>query len=213
MKKLIIIMMLSISTVFAFANNNSIESLIKCLGNEEGKIHKNRIGGAIYELNQRLISELIMFQKINIDPQVKNHVCNNKKYSSSVLLLEQLISMGPSMFSIPSEVGELDREFYMSSVHEFFDLIPEIFFLYVGQLQAATSKHDCLEKNIPELKKLIFDMKALEQDIPAKKLIRQDRRGEIIMKKLRKFSKIEETCRKEVEKEKADKKKKLQNNR
>ncbi len=143
-----------------WANPSSIEAVVKCLGREESKIHKNRLGGPVYELNQRLISELIMFNKIELVPAMAKDICrNDDTVFGSVKLLEYLVKNDGNVFVIPKKLSALDKEIYRATVNEFLDLIPEIFYNYVSHVQAASARPSCLEDHIPQIKELNRDIK------------------------------------------------------
>lgn len=178
------------------------------MGREEHKIHKKKVSGAVYKLNMRMLEELVMFQKINIKPQLKKEICKSKAPPPSVRLLEYLIMYQDQVFDLSGKIHESEKELYRSSILEFNDVIPELFQLYVSLLQAATPKHSCLEENIPELKSLQSDIQYLEGEVPVKTLLKQKSRGEKIMMKLRNFDQINETCEQELKKKLEEEKKK-----
>lgn len=187
---------------------NSIESLVKCLGREEHKIHRKKVSGALYELNQRMISELVMFNKINISPEMKKEICASSKPTPSVRLLEYLVAHQDKVFDLTGKINEAEKELYKSSIQEFTDIIPDLFFLYITHLQAATPRPSCLEEHIPELKSLLSDVKNLEGDIPIKDLLKQKNRGDKILRQLRNFQQINDACEEELKKQKEEEKKK-----
>lgn len=188
--------------------DNSIESLIKCIGREEHKIHKKKVSGALYKLNMRMLEELVMFQKININAQAKKEICKSVTPPPSVRLLEYLVIYQDRVFDLSGKIHESEKELYRSSIKEFTDIIPELFQLYVSLLQATTPKPSCLEEHIPELKALHSDIQYLEGDVPIKVLLKQQNRGEKIMMKLRNFNKINETCEQDRQKKLEEEKKK-----
>lgn len=206
-----LLLLASLSPLSALARlpqENSIESLIKCLGREEHKIHKKKLSGALYEINQRLISELVMFQKININPQMKKEICASRNPTPSVRLLEYLVTYQDKVFDLTGPINEAEKELYKSSILEFTDIIPELFFLYVSHLQAVTPRPACLEEHIPQLKSLLEDVKNLEGDVPTKDLLKQKNRGDKILIQLRNFNSINETCTQELKKKQEEEKKK-----
>lgn len=190
------------------AEENSIESLIKCIGREEHKIHKRKVSGALYKLNMRLLDELVMFQKININPQMKREICNSRTPTPSVRLLEYLVVYQDKVFDLSGKINEAEKELYRSSIIEFTDIIPDLFLLYVNLLQATTAKPSCLQDHIPELKSLLYDIQYLEGEVLAKNLLKQKNRGEKTMMQLRNFDKFNDACNEELKKKLEEEKKK-----
>lgn len=192
-----------------FAGNNTVERLVKCLGKEEAKIHKNKLGGAVYELNQRLISELIMFNKIEMVPEYIEDICSGKgKTPASVKVLEYLVSAQEKFFYIPKGLPAVDKEILGATVTELLDLVPEIFYMYISHVQAASARHACLEDHITALKELNRDIKALEQDIPARKLMARNKMATKVMAGLRDIESIWKKCDQELKKQIEEEKKK-----
>lgn len=215
------IMKLTLITLFflmsssLFAADNTVERLVKCLGKEEAKIHKNKLGGAVYELNQRLISELIMFNKIEVVPNIINDVCKYEgKVFPSVKLLEHLINKQEQVFIIPRRLPAVDKEILQATVTEFLDLLPEIFYMYIAQVQAASARHACLEDHVPALKELNRNIKALEQDIPARQLMSKNQMASKVMFGIRDVEGIWKKCDDEYKKKvEEEKKKRLSGNK
>lgn len=192
----------------SFAQINSIEEVLKCLGREELKIHKMKLNGPYFELNQRLVSDFIMFNKIEVAKDIRIDICKKDEVFGSVKLLEYLINRGENVFVIPRNLNPIDKEFYKSSIVEFIDTLPEIFLNYIAQMQATTARSMCLEDHIPELKTLFRDLKALEQDIPARKIMAKNQMATKILEKLRRIDSIQKTCEEELKKKLEEEKKK-----
>jgi hypothetical protein len=193
-----------------FAADHTVERLVKCLGKEEAKIHKNKLGGAVYELNQRLISELIMFNKIEVVPNIINDICSYEgKVFPSVKLLEHLINKQEQFFIIPRRLPAVDKEILQATVTEFLDLLPEIFYMYIAQVQAVSARPACLEDHVPALKELNRDIKALEQDIPARQLMSKNKIASKVMFGIRDVESIWKKCDEEYKKKIEEEKKKL----
>jgi hypothetical protein len=192
----------------AKAQSHSVEEVLKCLGREELKIHKMKLGGAYFELNQRLISDFIMFNKIDILAEVKKDICQADKVFGSVKLLEHLIQKGEGVFVFPKKINPMDKEFYKSSIQEFLDTLPEMFLNYVAQIQASTARTQCLVDHIPELKLLYRDLKTFEQEIPARKIMQKNQIASKILAKLRNVDQIQKSCEEEQKKKLEEEKKK-----
>jgi hypothetical protein len=209
--KYLFLSLLIFSNSSLWAAENTVERLVKCLGKEEAKIHKNKLGGAVYELNQRLISELIMFNKIEVVPNVINDVCKFEgKVYPSVKLLEHLINKQEQVFAIPRKLPAVDKEILQATVTEFLDLLPEIFYMYIAHVQAASARHACLEDHVPALKELNRNIKALEQDIPARQLMSRNQVASKVMFGIRDVEGIWRKCDEELKKKIEEEKKKRQ---
>ncbi len=192
-----------------WAGPSSIEAVVKCLGREESRIHKNRLGGPVYELNQRLISELVMFNKIELVPAMAKDICKNEdKTFGSVKLLEYLVTHDGNVFVLPKKLTLIEKEIYRATVNEFMDMIPEVFYNYVAQVQAVSARPSCLEDHIPQIKELNRDIKALGQEIPARRLIANNKMGAKIMSSLRDVENLWLKCDEELKKQLEEEKKK-----
>ena len=57
--------------------------LIKCLGAEEKMFHLKKQTGPLYDLNQRLISEMIQIPKAELDAEFYHEMCETKLYCNT----------------------------------------------------------------------------------------------------------------------------------
>lgn len=176
-----------------------VNPLMKCLGLEELAIHKKKVYGPIYKLNQHFINELATLYGLTLKEEALNRVCRENAFSPSVNLLQELLIRGRSSFFIPqtSKDGGVNA-LATSSLDGFLDKIPHVFFTYLSQLQALAPLAPCLENKIPEIKYFMERYKYLEDVSGSRGIIEQEEAKVLsIFSKLKKFDSIIKVCEKE----------------
>lgn len=176
---------------------NRVNPLMKCLGMEELKIHKGKVYGPIYKLNQHFINELAPLYGLTLKEESLNRVCRDNQFSPSVNLLQELLIYGRSAFFIApnSEKGGVDA-LATSSLEGFLEKVPHVFFNYLSQLQALAPKAPCLEQGIPEIKFFMDRFKYLEDHTGTQALIEEEKsKVREIFRKLPKFDEIIKSCK------------------
>jgi uncharacterized protein YabN with tetrapyrrole methylase and pyrophosphatase domain len=81
--------------------------------------------------------------------------------------------------------------------------------MYIAQVQAVSARPACLEDHVPALKELNRDIKALEQDIPARQLMSKNKIASKVMFGIRDVESIWKKCDEEYKKKIEEEKKKL----
>lgn len=181
-----------------------VNPLMKCLGMEELAIHKKKVYGPVYKLNQHFINEFATLYGLTLKDESLQRICKEGSFSPSVNLLQELLIRGRSSFYIPATAksGGVDA-LATSSLDGFLEKVPHVFFDYLSQLQAMAPIAPCLENNIPEIKYFMERYKYLEDVTGTRAIVDQEEVKIIsIFSKLKRFDKILKKC------EEAKKKKK-----
>ncbi len=196
MKCLVIISIMFLTTSLWAGRNE--RQLLKCLGAEEKQFHLKKKLGPLYDLNQRLISEMIQIPKAELSPEDFKQICETANESPSWKLLELSISKGSSVFKIPgSELGKQDQ-IAQGMIDDYLEITNEIFLNFMTQIQATAPSPDCLEKEIPQLKDFFSDIKYLQEDVDIKKIF--GGREVLIFQKLKNYPEAFERCRERIRK-------------
>lgn len=185
----------------------NVNPLIKCLGLEELAIHKKKVIGPVYKLNQHFINELSTLYGLTLKEDSLNRVCRQKAFSPSVNLLQELLLKGRKAFIIPkASIEGGPTALATSALDGFLDKTPHVFFTYLSQLQALAPLAPCLENKIPEIGYFMERYKYLE-DISGSRGIIEKEQSKVrsIFTKLKNFDSIIKVCTREKEKQKAKK--------
>lgn len=175
MKLFCLVFILFSSTCFA-----SQSELLKCLGQEEKYIHNQKIGGAFFELNQSMISFVVMFPSdTEIHAEKLKEVCEEKY--SSFHLLRLLITDGHKIFK---ESGELKPGGDVRRPESLAKHSLSMFLQFLSRYQSGFSKADCLEQSIPELRSFFRKTRYLETDISKQKLLKELKGVDLIFDKI-----------------------------
>ena len=151
--------LLLLSTTNLYAESSSI---LRCLGIEEARLHEQKVTGPIFNLNQRLISELIQIPGVRINQVDLRKICSGKDHES-LKLLEQILIQGKSLF-INTQAG-LQKSITQGMIDDFIIGSKEIFLNFVSQVQMLSPTPNCLNNNIPKLPKLLDEIKYLEDEV------------------------------------------------
>lgn len=190
-KHLPLVILITVSISSSFADNK----LLKCLGNEELRIHRLKLEGPVYRLNQKLIGEISSAGKITIKPQYFKSVCNNKTFSPSVKLLKILLINGVSIVKKP-DLTNIPQQYAFSSFKEIVKKAPDFLFGYLAELQALTNDPHCLKKKIPELDYFRQRFLYLQGDFSNNQLLDDKKKISAIFKRLERFGDILRSCNK-----------------
>jgi hypothetical protein len=130
------------------------KTIFQCLGREEALIHKKKLMGALYNLNQRMINTFIVSSDLQLRPEFIQEVCSSKSFSPSVNLLRLLMmkKKDPFINQEPDAISRLQKE---QMIEQFLEDIPTLFFQYLGDIQAQLPTSECLTQAIPELKAML----------------------------------------------------------
>jgi len=170
MKCLVIISLFLVS--FTSLATRDERQLLKCLGDEEKVFHLNKDSGPLYDLNQRLIAEMIQIPKAELETSYFQQMCGNGSGSAALKLLELSIREGEEIFQVPEEVQGSQRQVAQSMIDEYIEQTKEIFLSFISQIQTLAPTPTCLKEEIPEIEEFFIDIKYLQEDIDMKKIFR-----------------------------------------
>jgi hypothetical protein len=178
------------------------------LGEEEKRFHLKKEVGPVYDLNQRLIAELLQIPKVEIRPEGYTIICNGKQFSESWKLLELSIKKGKGLFLMPKEITGMQRSMTSGMIDDYVEATREILLSFIAQIQSVSPTPTCLKDQIPELDQFFTEIKYLQEDVDMSALFQG--KDQQIFDKLKKYPIAFEKCRKDLEKKKAQEKKKQQ---
>lgn len=172
--------------------------LLKCLGQEEKKFHLNKDTGPLYDLNQRLISEMVQIPHAELDTKFFNEICGRSSPSPALKLLELSIKHGAGVFSVPSRIAGSQRSVAKGMIDEYVEASKGIFLNFITQIQTLAPTATCLKDEIPEIEPFFIDIKYLEEDVDLKKIF--DGRETKIFHKLLKYPQAFKRCQSRIKK-------------
>ncbi|MBT3586661.1 MAG: hypothetical protein HN509_17255 [Halobacteriovoraceae bacterium] len=193
----ILIPLVLLSLAFPSALWAQKNKLLVCLGEEETQIHKRKINGPIYKLNQHFINELAGINDVPLKDEFYQEICKKKILSPSVNLLYHLLLQGKSIFKIPSRstknVGL--RQFKIALLGNLQRSVPHIMFNYLSSLQALAPTPDCLFKHVPNLAYYLERYKYLESGSQSGNLINDKEKIKELFAGLKKLDSILLKCK------------------
>lgn len=187
--------MFLLSTISLFARDQQI---LECLGNEEKRFHLKKETGPVYDLNQRLIGELIQIPKVEINPNDYLAICAGEKFSESWKLLELSIKKGKDLFIIPKSVTGIQRNVIKGMIEDYVEATREILISFISQIQAQSPTPLCLKEEIPELDQLFTEIKYLQEDVEIKTIF--EGKDQRIFDRLKNYPLAFEKCRARLKK-------------
>lgn len=172
--------------------------ILKCLGEEEKKFHLKKETGPVYDLNQRLISEMVQIPQIEIRGEDYVAICTGPQFSQSWKLLEQSIKEGRKLFVIPSHIQGMQRDMASGMVEDYVDATREILITFISQIQTISPTPNCLKEEIPELDAFFTEIKYLQEDVDLKVIFKG--KDQKIFEKLKNYPLAFEKCRARLKK-------------
>jgi hypothetical protein len=161
MKCIVIILGLILSTSL-FAKDRAI---LKCLGEEEKRFHLKKETGPVYELNQRLIAEIIQIPGIEISQEDYLAICTGQKFSESWKLLEHSIIKGKALFVLPNSLQGMQRQVTIGMIDDYVEITKEILLEFISKIQTLSPTPTCLKEKIPQLDSFFTEIKYLQEDV------------------------------------------------
>src|SRR5690554_2291806 len=152
--------------LFSFSSWSQSEGILRCLGLEEARMHENKESGPLFQLNQRLISELVQIPGLRINRVDYRRICGQG--NESLKLLEQILIQGKSLF-INTQQG-MRRSITDGMIDDFIISSKEIFLNFISSIQMISPTPHCLNQHIPELPKLLERIKYLEAEVELQKI-------------------------------------------
>jgi hypothetical protein len=193
--KCLVIAILTLTFSVAFASDRQI---LKCLGQEEKALHLKKDTGPVYDLNQRLISEMVQIPAIELNPESYLEICAGEKFSESWKLLELSIKRGKDLFVISPKLSDLQREMTTGMIGDYVEATKEILLTFISQIQAKSPTPTCLKEEIPELDSFFTEIKYLQEDVDLGTIFRG--KDQKIIDKLKNYPLAFEKCRARLKK-------------
>lgn len=172
--------------------------ILKCLGEEEKRFHLKKETGPLYDLNQRMIAELVQIPKVELNNEDYLSICTGKRFSESWKLLEISIKKGKDIFVIPETITGLPREMAKGMVDDYVDATREILLTFIAQIQTHSPTPTCLKEEIPQLDNFFTEVKYLQEDIDLKQIFKG--KDQKIFDKLKNYPLAFEKCRARLKK-------------
>ena len=172
--------------------------LLKCLGKEEKKLHKSRSTGPHYQLNQKFINEMTGFRKVDIKNKYLNKICH-KKISASEEFLRALLVEGQLIFNHRPPSDDTVNLYQEKLLEDFFNRLPEIFFNYLGDLEAVSTTPNCLSSEIPEVKFIQLQYFYLGPELKGRVISDNKAKIKRIFRRLRNIEQIYIDCAKKAQ--------------
>lgn len=188
-------LILTLSVVlFASTAHSKPKKFMLCLGQEEARFHKNKIGGYVYKLNQDIIGALVQLREsIEMDKKYVNSVCSSQH--PSIKILEYLMT-GEQVFTSKYSKLRSPRKFAIdqSNLDELREHSATLFIKFVTHIQASLPKANCIQKEIPELAPFFEQMQYILQDVGIKRVMDSIKEPKKVFKKLQKLNLKQVKC-------------------
>lgn len=184
--------------LFTFCAQASNGEILKCLGEEEKRFHLKKEGGPVYDLNQRLIAEIVQIPRVALDQESYREICSGNKFSESWKLLELSIKKGKSIFVLPANLSGMQKSITEEMIADYVEQTREILLNFITQIQAQAPTATCLKEEIPQLDAFFTEIKYLQEDVDMKTLFEgKDRK---IFDRLKNYPLAFEKCRARIKK-------------
>jgi len=158
---------------FLMVSSLQANELLKCLGQEEKKYHLKKDVGPLYDLNQKMIAELVQIPQIRLKSTYFGEACSAGKVSPSWKILSLSLKHGAEIFDIDDkDSNKIQQSMNTEMIKDYLLNCKEIFLSLVAQIQAASPSPTCLKEEIPELDAFFSEIKYLQEDLDIEKLFR-----------------------------------------
>lgn len=172
--------------------------ILKCLGEEEKRFHLKKEVGPVYDLNQRLISEMVQIPHVEIRQDEYLAICAGQKFSESWKLLEHSIIQGKEIFVIPETAQGMQIDITRSMIEDYVDATREIMLNFISQIQTNSPTPTCLKEEIPDLDNFFTEIKYLQEDVDLQAIFKgKDKK---VFEKLKNYPLAFEKCRARLKK-------------
>lgn len=181
----------ALQSSFMFAETD----ILKCLGKEEKRFHLNKRQGPVYDLNQKLISEIVQIPGASLKPSVLRDICRPGQFSESWKLLEHTLKDGKSIFVFRNKAN---AELASGMADDYIEASRDILVGFINSIQTEAPSADCLKKEIPKLDEFFFKIKSLQEDIDMKQIF--DQYDVKIFEQLKTYPQAFERCQRRLKK-------------
>lgn len=172
--------------------------ILKCLGEEERRFHLKKDTGPVYDLNQRLIAEMLQIPYVELNNADYLTICSGQKFSESWKLLELSIVKGRDLFVISDKVGGMQRDMTLGMIDDYVEATREILLTFISQIQAQSPTPTCLKEEIPSLDNFFVEIKYLQEDVDMKSIFKG--KDQKIFGELKNYPLAFEKCRARLKK-------------
>lgn len=193
MKGIFFLLLLALSPL----GHSRDQELMKCLGAEEKRLHAQKDVSPIYDLNQRLIAEMLQIPHATIQRDAFTEICS-KSNSESWKLLHLSIKQGNRLFVIPPEITGMQRQMTIGMIEDYGDATKEILLNVLAQIQALSPTPTCLKEEIPELENFLIEVKYLQEDVDINTIFKG--KDQVLFEKLKDYRKSFAHCRARLKK-------------
>jgi hypothetical protein len=179
-------------TLSCFARERVKNQALICLGKEEERLHRAKNVGAIYQFNQKMISELIMLKHVTLKPEYVDQICKAKIPSLEFFTL--FAEHSREIFNIE---GNLPKNFMLmglAHIEDLEDRIPDLFNELITIMQSLSEYPHCLKEEMPELESYFYQRTYLEEDISIKDWLKKKKLVPQVARKLKNMDKILKSC-------------------
>lgn len=191
-------LVITLSLLLAMPAWSATEDILKCLGKEEKRFHVAKTAGPVYDLNQKLIAEMIQIPNAQIAPVYLKEICTAESFSESWKMLELSIKKGKEIFIIPDTITGMQREVTSGMIEDFVDSTRETFLNFIASIQTISPTPDCLKEEIPELNNFFLEIKHLQEDVDLKNIfLGKDQK---IFNRLKDYPRAFQACRARLKK-------------
>ena len=173
------------------------QSILQCLGMEEMILHRKKVRGPIYDLNQKLISEVSSGNLMKVKEGIIKEICLGTDFSPSVNFLRNLLLKGKTIYEFDRENEKIFR-LQKAATETLQQKVPNLFFSYLISLQSLTNRADCLYKAILEFNYFIQRFRYLQEEINPQKLLNEKDKIATIFERLKKIEKVIRKCNKKT---------------
>ncbi len=170
--------------------------LLSCLAKEEASIHRQKIDGPIYILNQKMIGEIAQLNEIDLSTDKLLYVCISGKTSNSLKLLKLLLFENNDLF-IVGKSQSTNKQMQLTTIKMLIQKAPEIFMHYVSLLQAKMPTADCFQKYLPGFSTLILDYKYISIYQNDSQMIQKKQRLKKMFNSIANLDRIKARCLKD----------------
>ena len=173
--------------------------ILKCLGEEERRFHLKKETGPVYDLNQRLIAEMLQIPHVEINDADYRAICSGQKFSESWKLLELSITKGRDLFVInDGKVAGMQKDMAMGMVDDYVEATREILLTFISQIQTQSPTPNCLKEEIPTLDNFFVEIKYLQEDVDMKTIFKG--KDQKIFEELKNYPRAFDKCRARLKK-------------
>lgn len=166
--------------------------ILKCLGEEEKKYHVSKKSGPRYDLNQKLIAEVIQIPQVKVKDHFFKQICQTKFNIPSLKLLELSLIEGKNIFIPPQTSNVAQASVNESMIDGYIETSKEIFLEFIASIQVLSPTPNCLKEEIPQLDKFFVEVKHLQDEMDLKDLLKK--KDIKIFKELKNYPQAFEKC-------------------